>query len=176
MAGYYYVEPGEIVDAAKAAALAAAAVQVVVVAPPSGTLSAGMMWQETTPAVVSGVLTQQWAQVPVPVPTPQEQAAAILQAGCAVTSASTPALNATYPLDATHLDDLTALVAGISAGQGLPNGASTVTLFDATGAAHAFNSTQLVALGAALRNVFYGCQMVIGGQSTTVPGQPATIP
>ena len=173
---YYYRQPGEVVSAAQEAALGAAAVQIAVATLPSGAPAAGMMWAPAAPAVVSGVLTQQWTQVPLPVPTPQEQAAAILQAGCAVTSASTPALNATYPLDATHLDDLTALVAGISAGQGLPDGASTVTLFDATGAAHAFNSTQLVALGAALRNVFYGCQMVIGGQSTTVPGQPAAIP
>ena len=173
---YYFVLDGAPLTPAQEAAVAASGATVVVAAAPAGPPAPGMIWAPAAPVLVSGMLTQQWTQVAAPVRTPQEQASAILQAGCAVTSASTPALNATYPLDATHLDDLTALVAGISAGQGLPNGASTVTLFDATGAAHAFNSTQLVALGAALRNVFYGCQMVIGGQSTTVPPQPVAIP
>lgn len=176
MTQYYYIEPGEIVPPSKQAALSAAGIEIAQAALPVGDPASGMVWAPAPPAIVNGVLTQQWTQVAAPVPTPAQSAAAILASGAPIVSSSTSALNGTYALDQTHLDYITSLVAGISAGQGMPNGASTVTLFDVAGAPHAFTGTQLISLGAALRNVFYTCEMVIAGNTTTLPTLPATIP
>ena len=176
MTNYYYILPGATLTPAQQAAVARAGAEVVTTAPPTALPASGMMWRETTPEVVNGVLTQQWQQVAAPAVTPRQTAAAILSAGCAVVSTSTPTLSGTYPLDAYAVQNLTALVAAISANQGLPNGASTVEILDVAGTPHTFTATQLVALGAALRNVFYTCEMVAAGQSTTPPTQPAVIP
>lgn len=175
MSTYYYVEPGETLTAARSAELAAAGVTVAVAARPSGTLGAGMGWAPAPPALVSGVLTQQWTQIPLPTPTLPQEAEALLASGCAVVSASAPSLSATYPLDQVHLAWLTSLIDGVAVSQGLPNSASTVLFPDVSGAMHAFTATQLVALGAALRNAFYTAQMVLAGDATALPAQPISI-
>lgn len=173
---YYYIQPGATLTAAQQQAVTSAGAQVVTLAPPSGLPASGMAWAETTPALVEGVLTQQWQQVTAPALSPARQAEALVARGCAVVSAATPALDGTYPLDATHLAWLTSLVAGVSASEGLPGGAGTVAFPDVTGALHSFTAAQLVAFAAALRDVFYAAQMVLNGSSTTLPAQPATIP
>ncbi|MHB8388135.1 MAG: hypothetical protein ACYDDA_10795 [Acidiferrobacteraceae bacterium] len=176
MTRYYYIEPGEVVPASKQSALAAAGIDIAQATLPSGALASGNMWAPTTAAMVNGVLTQQWAQVPMPIPGVPQQASTILNHGVPVVSLSTPALNGTYPLDTKHLDYITSLVAGISAGQGLPNGASTVDFFDSAGAPHAFTGAQLISLGAALRNVVYTCEMVLAGAPAALPALPVSIP
>ena len=173
---YYFIERGTPLSPAQAAAVQASGATVVVVAPPGAPPAPGMIWAAAPPAFLNGVLTQQWPETPAPTATAAETAAAILSAGCAVVSTRTAALTATYPLDQLHLDWLAALGDSLNAGEGLPNGRSTVAIPDVRGQLHDFTAPQLIALGAALRNVFYDLQSVLTGASSALPAQPALIP
>jgi hypothetical protein len=102
-----------------------------------------------------------------------------LVAGLAIVSTATPALNATYPIDSDAQSKLAAIVTGISAGKGLPHGASTVQWPDITGAFHSFLPADIVNLGAAIEAYVYDLILtesaLIGGKAATWPAGPITI-
>jgi hypothetical protein len=119
----------------------------------------------------------------VPVPPRQAAAAALQQAiaaGLAITSTSTPALNATYPLDPETLFEITAVEAGIAGGQGLPLGAATVTFVDISGNPVSFTPAQFTAWAAAIRNYFAALKQwaraLAAGQQVAAPAATAAIP
>src|SRR5579859_1126429 len=66
--------------------------------------------------------------------------AAKLAAGCAVVSLATPAISGTYAIDPASLGITTAIMAGITAGKGLPAGGATFNHLDAAGAPHAIGA------------------------------------
>jgi hypothetical protein len=110
-----------------------------------------------------------------PAPTPAEIASAALAAGIAIASTSSPALNAIYSVDPGAQANVTAIVTGISAGEGLPGGNSTFDYLDMSGEPHAFTSAQFTTLAAAIRNYVYALDMYGYGQGSQ-PAASATIP
>jgi hypothetical protein len=110
-----------------------------------------------------------------PAPTPAQQALVALGAGCAITSASNPQLNATYPIDPATQTRIIGVQARINAGLGLPNGAATITWLDINGAPHHFTAAQFTAFAAGVSDYVYGLDLVMAGQGTTLPTQPVGI-
>lgn len=118
---------------------------------------------------------------PTPAPAPsaaeviQQNYASAIAAGLAVTSASTPALNATYGVNATAQANVTAIVTGIAVGLGLPGGGTSFVYLDATGAPHTITQAQFTSLAAAIRGYVYGLDLYAAGQGA-LPTPSATIP
>jgi len=109
-------------------------------------------------------------------PTPPQLAAALLAGGLAVTSTGTPALDATYATSPAAQAAIGAIMTGINAGKGFPDGLTSLPYPDASGAAHSFSVAQFTAFAQAIENFVYGCSIVINGFSTTLPAANATIP
>lgn len=80
--------------------------------------------------------------------------AAIL-AGLGVTSTGTPALNATYALDQTTLDQIGSVARDAAAGLGLPGGGGTFIYPDASGTPHSFSSANVQDLYKAMRDYMF---------------------
>src|SRR6185312_2301514 len=107
-----------------------------------------------------------------------DESQAALNSGCAVVSASTPAINATYAIDPPSLDKLFKTGAYILAFGAFPNGQATWTLLDLGGNPRTFPTT--ASFLSALRGVAdYVAQLnqIIDGLSTltALPSQPVTI-
>lgn len=115
----------------------------------------------------SALTPQQKQQVAPPSPqlTPQQAAEALLAAGLAVTSTSTPGLNGTYGLAPSDQSALTAMQVAILSGVTPPT-----TYIDSMGSHGPFTPQQLTALAVA---AFQYVAAVEQGQS---PSQPVTIP
>lgn len=109
-----------------------------------------------------------------------EQFSSIVSAGVVATSPSTPALNATYAADDATQARLSAIVAGIAAGQGLPGGGVTFLHPDISGAPHAFTAAQIVALAKFTRDFIYGATLARGallsGQAASWPSNQVQLP
>ena len=104
----------------------------------------------------------------LPTPTPAQIAAAALASGLAVTcapgaTACTSAIAGTYGVGPTNTAALTSIVTSLAANAGLPGGGSTFVYLDATGVPHTFNSTQIVELGAAVRDYIYALDLFAVG-------------
>ena len=82
-----------------------------------------------------------------PAPTTAQIAAAaamaVLNNGIAITSTSTPALNATYGATASSIANIDAVVEYINTNGTFPEGSSTMPWEDSTGAVHTFPSTAI---------------------------------
>jgi hypothetical protein len=112
--------------------------------------------------------------------TPAQTYAAAINGGLTVTSTSTASLNGTYAVDLQAQSNFAAIATSIAANQGLPNGASTITWYDISGAGHAFTAAQLLTLADAVRNYVYTLdytqKTLQSGGSATWPTASATIP
>lgn len=110
--------------------------------------------------------------------TPQYQA--VIATGVLVTSTGTPSLNATYATDEATQNRLSAIVAGIADGQGLPGGGSTFLHPDITGTPHSFDATQITALAKAIRDFVYVATIarstLLAGRQASWPSNQITIP
>ena len=110
------------------------------------------------------------AVMPTSPPLPAEPSVAVVSAG-------TPSLNGSYGITATAVNDMTAIVAGIGAGQGFPGGAETLTWLDTAGAPHTFATTaEFVAFAKAIEAYVYETQLASMGQASTLPAVPLQIP
>lgn len=112
---------------------------------------------------------------------PVTQRNALLAAGIAITSTATPALDGTYAVDAGSQAQIAAIVTGINAGKGFPEGAASVAYPDVTGALHSFSATSdFVNFAAALEAYVYQVNLTAAaleaGQPATWPTASATIP
>lgn len=102
-----------------------------------------------------------------------------LAAGIAITSTATPALDATYALDPTTLDQIGSVARDAGAGLGLPGGLSSFAYPDATGAPHSFSATDIAHLYKAMRDLVFALNeqaaVAEAGGSPSWPAQIATI-
>lgn len=94
---------------------------------------------------------------PISTASVADQAAALLAqkiaAGIAITSTGTPAISATYALDALTLSQVQSVAQDAGSGLGLPGGASTFTYPDIAGQPRTFTSAQLIAVYRAMRDL-----------------------
>jgi hypothetical protein len=130
--------------------------------------------------IVSGIPTQVWATTPTPDPTPQQIAQAAIAAGLSVTCASgatvcTSAQAGTYSLSATAQANLSGVMVGVGAGQGLPGGGSTFLYLDSVNTPHSFSAPQIAELYSAGRNFVYALDLFAAGVGAQ-PSGAVTLP
>lgn len=92
-----------------------------------------------------------------------------------IRSASTPALNAIYPINATAHAQITTEVTAILLNGTFADRAATVVWLDETGAQHIFTVAQFKMLARAIAAYVSGWTKFANGIVTTTPTQPATI-
>lgn len=97
------------------------------------------------------------------------QANAALDAGIAIKSTSTPALNGTYAVDRLSQMDIIAIETSLNAGKGFPGGSSTFSYPDVGGVPHTFTEANFTNFAAAIRDYVYGLKSVMNGASTNLP-------
>ena len=147
--------------------------------PPPGTVAVAIPNGMTVPigaTYANGTFTLPTPPT-APAPTLAQQAQALLNAGLAITSTGTPALNGTYATDAAAVQNATNIAGYISINQKFPgNTTTTLTYTDAAGNPHVFPSTaEFLAFYTAAGNFVADCQDVIYGLSTALPSAAATI-
>ncbi len=115
--------------------------------------------------------------------TNQQQAAqynGLLTAGVTITSTATAALNGTYALDSQTQCAVNSEVLSITVNGVFTNGQTTKPWPDASGAVHAFTTTQFKAFATAVSNYVDGLvtarATLLAGQSVAWPVSTATIP
>lgn len=106
-------------------------------------------------------------------PTLAQHATAELAAGLSITSASTPALNGTYPADDATAQNVTGILAAMGAGVTLP---AEMPWPAATGPAVPMSATQFKALAGAVLSFRMALAPLIAGAPGTLPSASATIP
>jgi hypothetical protein len=146
---------------------------------------------EMTPDQWQARLSGSWAinngaLVPsAPLPQPQPPTgdgtyASLLAQGITITSDSTPALNATYPITDADFARVGGIARDAASGIGLPNGAATVPIPDIDGGTHDFSATSVVDLYKAERDLRMRMaeqrDIMIAGGTPQWPYQVATIP
>lgn len=116
---------------------------------------------------------------PAPAPSPGELYEAALGAGIGITSASTPALDGTYAIDAEAWGEITGQMACISAGIGLPLDAGTVAWPDTAGDPHPFTAAKFLDFAKVVRDYLFGLRQTRGlldaGQEASWPANPSEI-
>lgn len=131
---------------------------------------------ETRWIVVNGALV---SAPPLP-PTASQLLTEKIAAGIAITSTATPALNATYALDATALSQIQSAALDAASGLGLPGGSATFTHPDAAGQPHDFTEPQIIAFYKAMRDLLSALNtqatVMDRGGSAAWPAQTADIP
>lgn len=111
-----------------------------------------------------------------PGPSVAQQAATMLQAGCQIASTATPALNGTYACDPAAQQKIQATALYIQVNGKFPAGKTSMPWLDAGGAIHTFATTgEFLAFATAIGDYVTELEMVMLGQSTTLPTQPVTI-
>ncbi|CAN7312880.1 hypothetical protein LJR029_005482 [Caballeronia sp. LjRoot29] len=111
----------------------------------------------------------------VPVQSISSLANLAMSIGLTISSASTPALNGTYAIDAISQMDIIAVETSLNAGKGFPGGASTFNYADISGAFRPFTAANFTDFAAAVRDYVYALKAVIAGASTTLPAATSTI-
>ena len=144
---------------------------------PAGTCVGRAAWNGVTPYAPDGVTLKLDPQQTTACYFPTFASAPVAPVSVAVVSASTPAISGTYSISAASVSNITAIIAGIAAGQGFPGGGSTLTYVDAGGVAHVFETTpEFVAFAAAIRNYVYALQLNGLGDPTPLPPVPLQVP
>jgi len=110
---------------------------------------------------------------PPPVLTLAQQAQKMLTTGIAITSASSPSLDATYGCDDATYGKDTGILSGLTAGLTPPGGQIVRT--DTTGAPHQFTADRFKALCQAKWNFIQELETIIGSNAGTLPAQPVEI-
>lgn len=111
------------------------------------------------------------ADDPLPAPpSPQQIIASKIANGIAITSTSSPSLNATYAIDPMSQAQIEGVSEYIGVNQRFPAGLTALPWPDISGSPHLFNMPQFLAFGTAVADVVTAISL---GQS---PPQTATIP
>jgi hypothetical protein len=112
-------------------------------------------------------------------PDPATLAAQKIKAGLAVASTATPAISATYAVDAQAEFNIVALETSLNAGQGFPGGATTFGYPDMAGVKHTMTASQFTALAAAIRDYIAALdatlQTLLAGGMASWPSASAPI-
>lgn len=92
----------------------------------------------------------------------------------------TPALNASYDVDAQAQSFITSIADGIANGKGLPGGGDTFKYNDTTSTSHDFNAANFLNMAKAIEDfVFLGFQeyhnRITGGQANAFPVGPLNL-
>lgn len=133
--------------------------------------------------IVAGVPTVVWNAAPLSPQQISTNAADVgyatrLAAGLIVVGSSS--LNGTYALDQVAQNRLSAIIAGIAAGQGIPGGGVTFSHPDISGIPHSFNAAQITALAKAARDYLYALILAhaaaAAGQAPAWPNNQVTLP
>jgi hypothetical protein len=98
-----------------------------------------------------------------------------------IVSTSTPALNGTYGIQPSDIQNLNSEMIFVNAtmAQGsakFTNGDTSLPWFDVSGTPHVFTVAQFIALAEALAEYQSGVEYAVLQGSTTYPSQPVTIP
>lgn len=108
--------------------------------------------------------------------TLSQGAETLLGAGLTITSTGTPALNATYPVDAITQQQINAEITSILLNSAFTDGTTTLTTWlDVTGTAHSFSITNYKNFATAFASFVTGCAKCINGQASSLPATTATI-
>lgn len=111
-----------------------------------------------------------------PGPSPAQQAMAALGQGLTVTSTGTPALDATYAVDAAAQAKMTATELYILKNGTFPGGSTTIAWPDIAGTLHTFPSTAVYAAWAtAIADYVAALDLVIATDTGTLPAAAKTI-
>jgi hypothetical protein len=128
-----------------------------------------------TATETAGVWTFTAPAGPAP-PTLAEQAVAAIDAGLAVTSTSTPALNGTYGVDPTAQGRIASVSTYILVNGRFPGGVTAYPWLDVTGAAHVFPTTAAFqAFATALADYVAALDMIAATGSGSLPVAAVTI-
>ena len=115
------------------------------------------------------------AQPAAPLNADQELAKRLTLGGITIASASTPALNGTYRIDAGSQQRITASYVGIKGGDGLPGNGASFSYLDMAGAPHNFTADQFVAFAKAVRDYVYALTMAAMQPNPVWPSASVTI-
>ena len=109
---------------------------------------------------------------------PANYVSAALNAGCAVISASTPAISGTYPIDIIAMQKMMATAIYIAINDRFPAQQTSWVLRDMSGVPHAFPTTEsFMELVTAVADYVALLVMIIDGiGAATLPPQPTNIP
>ena len=125
--------------------------------------------------VVNGVLTAPPA-APAPPLTLSQQAQVAMGAGLAVTSTSTPALSATYPVDTVSMATIQSEAMSVLLNNTFSDGTTTLAWPDVSGVTHTFPSTAMFNLFATACSAYVAALgKVINGTSSVLPSNAVTI-
>jgi hypothetical protein len=114
---------------------------------------------------------------PAPAVDPRPaQYAQKIQAGLAIASAGTPALNGTYAIDADAVALIGGTFAGIVGGKGLPGNEASFKYRDIAGAAHDFTEDSFADFAQAVRDYRYALALAAAMETPVWPDPSATIP
>lgn len=118
-----------------------------------------------------------WVNAPAPpAPTLAQQAQSALNAGLTITSASTPALDGTYSVDAPAQQRIVAEVTAILLNGTFADGATTLEWLDMHGAPHSFPSTaEFKVFASAVSAYVANLTKCMLGQASTLPAATADI-
>lgn len=112
--------------------------------------------------------------------SPDQALGFFLSQGIMITSTGTPALNGVYDISPDSQLKISGVVTGVTAGKGIPGGASTFAWQDMGGVPHEFTSTQFIDFAAAIEEYMYSLYMTEGvllnGGSVDWPDSTVTIP
>ena len=100
---------------------------------------------------------------------------AIYAAGLTITSTGTPALDGVYALDSASQFNISSVMLGIAAGQGLPGGGSTFNYLDTSGTPHSFDVTNFTNFAVAVRDYITAIIYYAQGITDTPPSSTVTI-
>lgn len=133
-------------------------------------------WAALEASITAGEVTVDPYVAPtVTPPTLAQQAGALLAGGLAITSTSTPTLNATYPCDSTTQSHVQAEVISILLNGAFVGGGTTLAWPDASGAVHQFSLAAFKAFATAQAAFVAAGLAAQAGLSSTLPPASAAI-
>jgi hypothetical protein len=128
-------------------------------------------WYGST--IVAGAIVAPIAPYVKPLPA---QAVGAMAAGLAVVSTGTPALSATYGVDATTQAHIQAETMAILLTSSFADGTQSLIWPDLGGAAHSFDPVTFKAFAAAVNSYVAALYKAINGTATALPAATVTIP
>jgi hypothetical protein len=127
------------------------------------------------PAYLAWLAAGNVVEPAAPLTADQELAKRLTVTGIAITSASAPALNGTYRIDAGSQQRISAIYVGIKGGDGLPGNGGAFSYLDSAGAPHSFTADQFVAFAKAVRDYVYALNIASMQSSPVWPSASVTI-
>jgi hypothetical protein len=123
-----------------------------------------------------------WPTIRLPALTVQQVPATLAEKfalGIAIASTGTPAIDATYALDQTTLDQVGSVARDAAAGLGLPGGGATFVYPDIAGAPRTFTAAAIQGLYKAMRDCVFALNetaaTLAAGGTAAWPDQRATV-